>query len=63
MRGSGTSLGISIFELESRMDDLKLKTLEGTLDSAEEPGNQDDGLRTVGPDVSYDGVLGRDKRR
>jgi hypothetical protein len=38
------------------MDDLKLETREGILDSAEEPGNQDDGLRTVGPDVSYDGV-------
>jgi hypothetical protein len=41
------------------MDDLKLETLEGILDRAEEPGNQDDGLRTVGPDVSYDGVQGR----
>jgi hypothetical protein len=37
------------------MDDLKLDTLDGILESdcsSEEPGNQDDGLCTVGPDVS-----------
>jgi hypothetical protein len=51
----GMSSGISIIELESRMDDLKLDTLDGILESgcsSEEPGNQDDGLCTVGPDVS-----------
>jgi hypothetical protein len=46
---------ISIIELESRMDDLKLDTLDGILESgwiSEETGNQDDGLCTVGPDLS-----------
>jgi hypothetical protein len=65
---SGTSSGISsISDLESKMDDLRLDTLEAVLDNGcgvvvVVPGVHEDGLSTVGPEVSNDGVLGEGRR-